>query len=66
VRRTFDLLEGVFQDFEYTNPLQQTFLVCGLIKIVEVHIEVLLGEVIFEMMLNFWWSPGWIKSAAAL
>ena len=36
------------------------FLVCGLIKIVEVHIEVLLVKIIFEMMLNFRWPPGWL------
>jgi hypothetical protein len=32
-----------------------------LIKIVDVHLEVLLVEVIFEMMLNFWRPPGWMQ-----
>lgn len=38
----------VFQDFEYTSPMQLNFLACGLIKIVEVHIEVLLGKAAAE------------------
>jgi hypothetical protein len=29
--------------------------------LLRVHLEVLLGEVIFEMMLQFWRPPGWLQ-----
>ncbi len=37
------------------------FLVCGLIKVVGIHVEVLLEVFFFEMMSMLWWSAGWIK-----
>lgn len=36
----------IFQDFERTSPLQIDFLACGLIKVVEIHVEELLVEII--------------------
>jgi len=40
--------------------MQLNFLVCRLIEIVKVHLELLLAEVIFKTMLNFWRPPRWM------
>ena len=71
---SFLFLESVFEDFERTDPMRLKFLVCRLIKVIEiplrasshfvllrVYLEVLLEVLIFELMLNFWRAPGWVQ-----
>ena len=55
------MAEHNFADFERADLLELIFSVQKIGKTVEVHVEVRLAKVIFEMMLMFWRPTRWMQ-----